>query len=654
MKSKQFFRALALLVLVVPLLIPAGRVNAQLAEVIPPADMFQLPWEQGKAWVALDGFDNGTKRASNSPHNYLNGGAVDFAPYNGIKAGVDTSSFWVTAAAAGTVSEVGRCHLKIDHGNSWTSEYQFLGNIQVTVGQTVYRNQRLAVIADGIRQPFCLPYVGEGEPHLHFAVRPNMRNATFAGWLFQYVPLLNWTTFTKDGKKLGSYQPLMNLPGLQIVLRPPLVWETLSSGSVDTYRYERWPFVLTETTNFTLTATPITDGLTPLLVLLDSTGQEIARDATGLLTLTRPAGNYFVQVQPQAGQGFYNILLHQNDSPLPTGPYVYTEVSPASIAVDGVAVATVGLGNVPVGGYTSTEFTCSYDVNLVEPSLISPLGLFGDDPALALNGPQNGAFIVAIAGSQGDRATTSGPVFTFNVKGLQPGEAPLKCEARISTGDGTLTSITALGDVLFIQGDEPGPTPTPIILPSPTFIPEPDFTPTPTPYETPSLTPEPSPTPFYTPTAEPTSAVTATPTSLPSAGATLTGQVQAAKTVTVILYDLENNLVASVAADDDGNFSLEAPAGTYTAIATASGFLNAQGFATLTAGQTASLPVLSLWAGDIDGNNTIDQFDALTIGMSYNGALPLAADLNADGVINVLDLELLAGNYGKTGPQSWQ
>jgi hypothetical protein len=60
-----------------------------------------------------------------------------------------------------------------------------------------------------------------------------------------------------------------------------------------------------------------------------------------------------------------------------------------------------------------------------------------------------------------------------------------------------------------------------------------------------------------------------------------------------------------------------------------------------------------LLAGDIDGNNVIDQFDALTIGMSYNTATPAAADLNNDGTINVLDLELLAKNYRKTGPLPW-
>jgi len=46
----------------------------------------------------------------------------------------------------------------------------------------------------------------------------------------------------------------------------------------------------------------------------------------------------------------------------------------------------------------------------------------------------------------------------------------------------------------------------------------------------------------------------------------------------------------------------------------------------------------------------IDQFDALTIGMSYNSSTPEAADLNNDAVINFLDLELLAENYRQTGP----
>ncbi|MBK9207583.1 MAG: hypothetical protein IPL71_04455 [Anaerolineales bacterium] len=65
------------------------------------------------------------------------------------------------------------------------------------------------------------------------------------------------------------------------------------------------------------------------------------------------------------------------------------------------------------------------------------------------------------------------------------------------------------------------------------------------------------------------------------------------------------------------------------------------------------MPVVSLIAGDIDGNGVIDQYDALTVGMSYNTALPASADLNADGVINVLDLEILARNYRRSGALAW-
>jgi hypothetical protein len=174
---------------------------------------------------------------------------------------------------------------------------------------------------------------------------------------------------------------------------------------------------------------------------------------------------------------------------------------------------------------------------------------------------------------------------------------------------------------------------------------------TPTPAEFPtatSFTPVESPTPTApqsTPVGSPT------PTGLPDG--TITGQVIASKPVTVSLYDAFDVLVTSVTANPDGTFSLTAPAGTYTIAASASGYLDAEGAATITGGSTSTKPTISLQAGDIDGNDVIDQFDALTIGMGYNSATPSEADLNNDGVINVLDLELLASNYRKTGPQDW-
>jgi len=130
--------------------------------------------------------------------------------------------------------------------------------------------------------------------------------------------------------------------------------------------------------------------------------------------------------------------------------------------------------------------------------------------------------------------------------------------------------------------------------------------------------------------------------------------VLADKPVTVSLFNADSSPAGSVTASLDGTFSLTAPAGAYTVFATASGYLSAQASVTLTDGGTTTMPTISLLAGDIDNNNLIDQFDAMTIGMSYNSSTPTAADLNNDGIINVLDLELLAGNYRETGPVLWE
>jgi hypothetical protein len=134
----------------------------------------------------------------------------------------------------------------------------------------------------------------------------------------------------------------------------------------------------------------------------------------------------------------------------------------------------------------------------------------------------------------------------------------------------------------------------------------------------------------------------------------VTGQVFASKQVTVNLYNSDGSIASTVTANTDGTFTLAAPAGTYTVVALSNGFLKAQASVTLADGVTETLSAVILSAGDIDGNNVIDQFDALTIGMNYNAAQPSVADLNDDGLINVLDLELLAGNYRKTGPIVWQ
>jgi hypothetical protein len=121
----------------------------------------------------------------------------------------------------------------------------------------------------------------------------------------------------------------------------------------------------------------------------------------------------------------------------------------------------------------------------------------------------------------------------------------------------------------------------------------------------------------------------------------------------VILSKEDSSVAGSVVPNPDGTFSLTVPAGAYTISAVVSGYLGAEGAVTLAGGETVALPAITLLAGDIDNNNVIDQFDAMTIGMNYNADAPSAADLNDDGIINVLDLEILARNYRATGPLPW-
>jgi len=747
MNLKKFFRVFSLLVLMVSF-VPLTQV-ASAAAPLPPVDMFQLPWEQGLAWVALDGFDNGSDRAPGSPHNYLNGGAIDFAPHNGMVKGENTSNFWVTAAANGTIVEISKCHMKIAHANGWITEYQHLANIQVKLGDVVARNQKLAIIANASStQPVCPGSEPPDIPHLHFVLRPNMVGATFAGWEFKYSSFWNITTFTRNGVTVGLFKPLLNAPDLQPTATPTVITTA------------------TSLTPSTATSTP------------------------------------------------------------PSGPYVLTAVNPLSVNIGGTALASVSLNNVPGTGYKSAEFTCTFNANLVEVSNIVVTNLFGADTVSAINGPQNGSFIVAIAGSDGNKDTMSGTAFTFDVKGLQAGQTALECIVRVSTGDNVLTALPSVGTGLTILGATPTPTfvstptptstpatiesPTPTITAFPTVpadwltftnstfgfqfqyppqgqiqadsndsntrinnlpivqpgtnlehkfmdvlvgqnvteckslqvqdpgvtvtingIPflkqtgaqgaagslfqmveystlrdgvcvnlefvlqshDPSFFPTPppvfnyasetalfdqivstytwlalspTPTPTFTSTPDVSSTPTFTstPIASPTPTFTATsvasatpivsPTATPISGAILTGQVIAVKVVTVRLYDPEDALVASVNANPDGTFRFEIIPGTYTIVATANGFLRVQGSVTLAEGETHAMPIITLLAGDIDDNNAIDQFDAMTIGFSYGAAEPPGADLNNDGIINVLDLELLAQNYRKTGPIVWE
>jgi len=503
------------------------------------------------------------------------------------------------------------------------------------------------------------------------------------------VLMLTFSSIGGSQPALASTNSAVQMDAM-IVNRSLNFWDATYVGFVSSSIFENWHFDFTETHNFVVTVSPITGtgDFVPLLTLLDSNGTQLA-SGTNSLTSTQGAGSYSIQVQPESSGGFYVLTLREV---VQTQPSASVVASPTSINAGETSLVTVSLNNVPAEGYTSAEFTCTYNSSLVEVSNITVTSLFGADAAVAINGPQNGMFIVAIAGSNGNKATTSGAAFTFDAKGLQAGQTTLDCTVKVSKGDNVLTTISSTGASLTVTPtivtdtptptdtatptsstptdtatptstgsvtptDTPTSTPTGSLTPTdtPTSTPTGSLTPTDTPTSTPtgSLTPTDTATPTESPTPTSTFTPTPSPTSTPLPNGTLTGQVLAGKPVTVSLYDATNTLVTSVTANLDGTFSLTAPAGTYSARATASGFLTAQGSIAIGAGSNSSLPTITLLAGDIDGNNVIDQFDALTIGMSYNTNTPAAADLNNDNTINVLDLELLAKNYRETGPLAW-
>jgi len=497
------------------------------ALVIPPVGMFQLPWQLGESWIAMDGFDNGKRRLPTSPHNYLQGGAVDFAPHVGMKIGEDTSNTWVAAAADGIVFETSYCHIKISHANGWTTEYYHLGNLQVKVGDAVARNQKLAIIDNNANGQVCVGNLWPG-PHLHFVLRPNMRDATLAGWLIQYDPKTNVTTFHKNGDALASYQPILNsMDGLAVFTPTPSL-----------------------TPDGNITATP----------------DEFATP-TPSLTQTPLAGTF------TQGEAF-----------------------PPQIFIGESTLVTLYLYNLPPEGIPAVEFTCAYDPAFLEVSAIADAGLFGADTVMAMN-TQSGIFIAALAGSNGRRAFNGGAALTFMAKGLQAGQTNIQCQTRISSGGG-LVSIPTLPIVINVQS------------------------------------------------------------AAPQAGE-LSGAVFASKPVTVSVYEVrvyepDGTLVTAFTPGADGFFRVSLPAGMYIVTAAADGFLEARGLAQISAGQALALSPVTLPAGDIDGNQVIDQFDALTIGMNYNAPAPSVADLNNDGVINVLDLEMLALNYHLAGSLTWQ
>ncbi len=101
--------------------------------------------------------------------------------------------------------------------------------------------------------------------------------------------------------------------------------------------------------------------------------------------------------------------------------------------------------------------------------------------------------------------------------------------------------------------------------------------------------------------------------------------------------------------DISGAFTLaNVEFGTYSLTADSAGFLAATCENVDHSGGETTLLESTLLAGDIDDSDSIDITDAVAIGNVFGSTAGETADLNVDGVVDILDLILMAANYGQS------
>jgi outer membrane biosynthesis protein TonB len=353
---------------------------------------------------------------------------------------------------------------------------------------------------------------------------------------------------------------------------------------------------------------------------------------------------------------------------------------PTSVALSETFSVTVVAENVPTPGVYGAQFEINYDPDLISASNLQVNPAFSF--TLFSDADNTLGRIRFVASRQGQVPGLTGDVtlLTFDATADTPGVATLTfSNEKLGDPQAQALSVISQSYTVLIGGtptptpETPTPTPeTPTPTPeTPTSTPEtptPETptptpeTPTPTP-ETPTPTPEtPTPTPETpTPTPETPTPTPETPTPTPTA-ATVFGQVAlqglasgdwAGATVTV------DDSAQSDTTDADGNFSIaDVTTGAHSSItADASNFLPAVCTGpSVTAPETALAPV-TLLNGDIvvtdDSENIIDIADATAVGVSFGLTGPdLDADLNQDGVVDILDIILVSVNFGQ-GVQVW-
>ncbi|MGQ9532769.1 MAG: carboxypeptidase regulatory-like domain-containing protein [Desulfotomaculales bacterium] len=130
----------------------------------------------------------------------------------------------------------------------------------------------------------------------------------------------------------------------------------------------------------------------------------------------------------------------------------------------------------------------------------------------------------------------------------------------------------------------------------------------------------------------------------------------AAVGISVRLYDAARTLLAQAATDAGGRFEFaNLPSGTYHLLASRPGCLTRYlGSFRPGAGERVEVPAVALFSGDVDRDDRVNLSDLVVLGLAYRTRsgdpnFNAAADLNADGGVDLLDFVLLARSYGLVG-----
>jgi len=104
---------------------------------------------------------------------------------------------------------------------------------------------------------------------------------------------------------------------------------------------------------------------------------------------------------------------------------------------------------------------------------------------------------------------------------------------------------------------------------------------------------------------------------------------------------------SSTTTASDGSYALTASAGTYTLTYSHASYLAKSLAVTGYAGTTTTVPQETLLGGDVNGDQSIDILDLVSVASQFGSASPTPStvDINGDGEVDIIDIVLVAKNF---------